>query len=177
MSSKNSVLIGAVAGAAAGLLGSFAMNQFQGIWSEKVKGNRRGHGAQSLKHAGPEMKHGEPEDPNTLLAARVSEAITGHKPSDEERERLGVFGHYALGGALGAMYGMLRSQFPAVAAGYGTLFATGVWAVVDEIGMPAAGLSKPPGEYPLWIHAYSLSSHLVYGATTDLALRGLAPRE
>ena len=44
-----------------------------------------------------------------------------------------------------------------------------------EAVVPALGLSKPPTEYPLSNHLYSLASHFVYGASTE-ATRRLARR-
>ena len=45
------------------------------------------------------------------------------------------------------------------------------WSYGLEIGflrVPAKGLGKTPGQTPPSKHAYALSSHLVYGFTTEL---------
>jgi hypothetical protein len=39
--------------------------------------------------------------------------------------------------------------------------------------VPALGLSKSSEEYPLSIHAYALTSHLVYGLTTEVVRRAV----
>ena len=48
-----------------------------------------------------------------------------------------------------------------------------MWAIADEMVVPALGLSKPISETEASSHASALASHLVYGVVTDLARRGL----
>ena len=51
--------------------------------------------------------------------------------------------------------------------GYGTAFGAALFAVADEVVVPAAGLSDQPTEIPMSLHALALFSHMVYGATTE----------
>jgi uncharacterized membrane protein YagU involved in acid resistance len=162
----------AAAGALAGLAGAFVMNGFQRMIGERMHGESRGHGAQSLKDAGGRMDDGSHETPNTRAASAVAQATVGKEPSDEAREVIGIVGHYAVGAALGAAYGAAALGWPAIRTGYGSAFAAGVWALVDEVGMSATGLSRPAWEYPGWVHASSLAAHVIYGAVTDVTLRG-----
>jgi putative membrane protein len=60
---------------------------------------------------------------------------------------------------------------PGVTACGGMMFGAAVWVVADESVVPALGLSKPPTEYPLSVHVYSLASHLVYGLTAEITRR------
>jgi putative membrane protein len=46
-----------------------------------------------------------------------------------------------------------------------------VWLGADEIGVPAAGLSGPPTQYPLSVHLNALAGHIAYGMTTELVRR------
>jgi uncharacterized membrane protein YagU involved in acid resistance len=46
-----------------------------------------------------------------------------------------------------------------------------VWAAADEVAMPLLGLAQRAGTYPVEAHLQSLSAHLVYGITTELAHR------
>ena len=46
-----------------------------------------------------------------------------------------------------------------------------VWLIADEAGVPLAGLSKPPTEYPLTSHLSAFATHLIYGATTEAVRR------
>ena len=74
-----------------------------------------------------------------------------------------------------------RAQVSAAAArtpdvtGWGGIpFGATVWLVADEMGMPLAGLSKPPTEHPLSDHVSAFATHIVYGTTTECVRRALA---
>jgi hypothetical protein len=49
-----SIYKGVAAGVAGGLVGSFAMNQFQALWGKLMENEERSHGAQSLQQGSPE---------------------------------------------------------------------------------------------------------------------------
>src|ERR1700678_440275 len=51
------------------------------------------------------------------------------------------------------------------------MVAPAVWAIADEIAVPALKLSKPPTDYPVSTHASALAAHLVYGISTALLCR------
>ena len=55
----------------------------------------------------------------------------------------------------------------------GLTFGAGLFALADEVAVPALGLSGKPNESPFSSHLYGLVSHLVYGISTDIATRGL----
>src|SRR5262245_47334410 len=76
--------------------------------------------------------------------------------------------HYAFGVTTGGLYGAMAGLKPATTAGAGLPFGAAGWLVADVLVVPALGLSKPPTEYPLSTHAYSIASHLVYGLTTEI---------
>ena len=78
--------------------------------------------------------------------------------------------HYLFGALLGGAYGLLAEYRPEVTKGFGTLFGAATTAL-DEIGVPAAGLSGPPSEFPAATHAYSLASHVVFGGVTEATRR------
>ncbi len=69
------------------------------------------------------------------------------------------------------IYGVAAEIAPISTVGAGLPFGAAVWLVADDIVVPALGLSKPITEFSLSTHAYALSSHLVYGLTTDLVRR------
>ena len=50
--------------------------------------------------------------------------------------------------------------------GEGAVFGAALWALSDEVAVPAFHLSKGPQEYPLRTHAMALASHLVYSVRT-----------
>ncbi|MDX2153104.1 MAG: hypothetical protein SFV54_20335 [Bryobacteraceae bacterium] len=152
---------GLLAGAAA----SVVMNRYQRAISRRVAGYERAHGAQSVK-AVP----GAPEeDPTTAVAGAVGEAA-GVPLRRREREAVGTLGHYLFGAAAGGLYAALPDGVRAAA---GLPFGAAVWAGADLIALPSARLTHGPGRIPFWQHAYSLSSHLVYGVFLELGLRSL----
>jgi hypothetical protein len=183
MENNTSIVKGMAAGVAGGLVASLVMNQFQALLGKLMKGESRPHGAQSLQQDLPDhgiscalQKRGS-DDPEDNAAVRtgnaVSEFVFNHKLSKPEKEFAGAVAHYAMGAASGAIYGAATEVFPVAASGEGIPFGAAVWAIADEAVVPALGLSKPGTEYPLSIHVYALSSHLVYGLTTEIVRRNV----
>lgn len=151
-----------VAGIAGGLVASWAMEHFQrslGQLSEDMGGAPGGGGQQ----------HREPQsEPATYQAADVvAETVTGEPLADEVKPAAGSLVHYAFGAAVGAAYGAAAAQSEEVTAWAGLPFGATVWLVADEIGVPLAGLSKAPTEYPATSHVSAFATHLVYGLTTE----------
>ena len=174
---------GLAAGAVGGLVAAAVMNQFQALWSRLAAGEERSHGAQSLQQGEPrrgigqklqaEGKDDAQDDAPERLANAVSVGLFDQELSRPAKDVSGTALHYAMGGTSGAVYGAAAELFPATTAGAGMPFGAFVWLTVDEGLVPTAGLSKSPAEYPLSIHAYALSSHLVFGLTTELVRRAV----
>ena len=180
---EGDVLKGLAAGVVGGLVASVVMNGFQALLSRQLAGEERSHGAQSLQRGTPRQGVGreleaegkdEPEDDATeRLANAVSIAVFEHELTKREKELAGTALHYAMGTTSGALYGAVAELLPGATAGAGLPYGVAVWLIADEGIVPAAGLSKSPAEYPLWIHLYSFSTHLVYGLTTELVRRAV----
>ncbi|HKR00713.1 MAG TPA: DUF1440 domain-containing protein [Pyrinomonadaceae bacterium] len=181
---ESDVLKGALAGFIGGLVASWTMNQFQAALGSLIEGIDKPHGAQSLKPAGgqegvreirrePEEDSPEQEDATEKIADAIAENIFGHKLDKDEKETAGAVVHYAYGAAMGGVYGIAAEVAPEVGAAAGLPFGAVVWLAADEVAVPLLGLAKPPSEYPLSTHAYSLASHLVYGLTAELVRRNI----
>jgi putative membrane protein len=177
-------LKGMIAGAAGGLVASWMMNQFQALLSRMTHGVERPHGAQSLQHGLPRygvarelQERGldrEADNAAIRTAVAVSELLFGIELAERKKKEIaGAVVHYAFGVATGGLYGSIAELKPATTAGAGLPFGAAVWLVADEITVPALGLSKPPTEYPLSTHAYSIAAHLVYGLTTEIVRRAV----
>ena len=171
-------LKGILAGALAGLVGGFVMNQFQNLWSKLSEDPTRSeHAHPPRQHVAPHNVQGEKqsqkeEEPATVQAAdAISRELFDHKLTKDERRIAGPVMHYSFAVNTGMMYGALAELTPAATVGFGMPFGAAVWAIADETMVPLFGLSKPPAEYPLSNHLYSLTSHLVYGASTEAARR------
>lgn len=172
------VLKGIVAGVVGGLAAAWTMNQFQAAWGKRAEGVERPHGAQSLQQGTPQHGVGrelqargneEEEDDAAVRAASViSERVFEHHLTKSEKETGGALAHYAMGVTAGAIYGGVAEVFPRASVGAGVPFGAAVWLIADEGIVPALGLSKDATEYPLSIHAYALTSHLVFGLTAEI---------
>jgi uncharacterized protein DUF1440 len=155
-----------LAGLAGGLVAAWAMERFQqalGRISDDMGGEPGGGGQQ---HRDPQS------EPATYQAAdAVAETVTGGPVPQRYKPAAGSIVHYLFGGALGAFYGAAARSNPQIAQWGGVPFGATVWMIADEMGVPIAGLSKPPTEYSAASHASAFLTHVVYGATTDTVRR------
>ena len=111
------------------------------------------------------------DDATVRTATAISQAVFDHQLTKDEKKWAGPLVHYALGTVLGATYGILSETVPKATIGRGTAYGAAVWLMADEVSLPVLGLSKAPTEYPASDHIKALTSHLVYGFTTDLGAR------
>ena len=97
---------------------------------------------------------------------------------EEERKAATWVSHFAYGTACGALYGALSGERPdehPVLAGVG--FGLAVWAGSYLGWLPAAGIIAPATEHPARRNALMIAAHVVWGATTGLALERLSEGE
>ena len=174
---NGSIWKGVVAGLAAGLVASWTMNQFQAAWTKLTENAEKPHGAQSLQPSEGSQGDGqdakEQDDATVEVARTISENVLGHELQESEKKPAGAAVHYAFGTVSGGVYGALAEVAPQVTTVGGLPFGAAFWLVADEVSVPLLGFSKGPMEYPLSTHAYSLASHLVYGATAELSRRAV----
>jgi putative membrane protein len=172
---------GFAAGVLGGLAASIVMNRFQALLSRATVGTERGHGAQSLQQGSTDHGVGrmlkesgsdsEQDDATMRLANAISVGLFNHKLTRSEKNRAGTALHYAYGMTMGGIYGVAAEIAPVVTTGAGIPYGAIVWLAADEGAVPALGLSKSATEYPLGVHVYALTSHLVYGLTTEIVRR------
>ena len=157
---------GLIAGVAGGLLASLVMEQFQLVWS-KI--------SEAIQNAQEEKKpRGRKAEPATVKAAQsISKNVFGKKLAKSQERIASEAVHYAMGTTSAAIYGMLAEASPWTAVGDGLAFGTAVWLLADEVSVPALGFSDPPKKIPLATHVYALTSHLVYGWTTEIVRRAV----
>lgn len=191
LNGEGDVWKGLVAGLAAGLVASWAMNQFQKGWTLVAEGFEKPHGAQSMQPSEgpnpdessasdqsmaqnqPAQEKEEQDDATVKTAKAISEGVFGHKLTESEKKPAGAMVHYAFGTATGGLYGAMAEVTPEVTTGAGLPFGAVFWLTADEVAVPLLGLAKGPTEYPVSTHAYSLASHLVYGLTAELSRRAI----
>ncbi|MEO8218187.1 MAG: DUF1440 domain-containing protein [Acidobacteriota bacterium] len=169
-------LKGAVAGALGGLAGAFLMNYSHTAWSKGSKIVKEALDSQpnvEKKSDGDADDSSEDENATEKMAEAISKTLFDHELTDDEKKPASIAVHYGFGMTMGALFGAIAELEPRAAAGVGLPFGTALWAVADEVVVPAAGLSEKPATYPLSTHAEALVAHLVFGLTTDLVRRGL----
>ena len=167
--SEPGAAINIIGGLVGGLVASFAMERFQrmlGGISPDLGGAPGGGGQQYRK---PQS------EPSTYKAAdAIATGTIGRRVPPQHKPAAGAAIHYAFGGAVGAIYGAGAARSSEITAWGGLPFGATVWLIADEMGMPLVGLAKRPSEYPLRDHVTALTSHLVYGATTEAVRRCVA---
>jgi uncharacterized membrane protein YagU involved in acid resistance len=163
---NRSIWKGVVAGAVGGLAATIVMTQFQNGWTKVAE--------RSNPASDENQKSQGQDDPSTVkMADRVFEIATGKHLSKEEKPFAGKLVHYGFGTLSGVVYGLLSEFVPKARAGFGSTFGSALFVGVDEIGVPLAGFSKPPSEYPAKVHLYTFASHLVYGTALEASRRAV----
>jgi len=157
-----------LAGLVGGLIGTVVMTEFQNAWSRASATLNRGK-----EPTGKQGQEQETEDAIMKAAAKLA-GLVGKQLSYEQEKKLGPVVDYTFGTLQGGVYGAATELF-GVRGGFvpGLSFGAALFALVDELSVPALGLSGWPSEYPLSAHLYGLASHLVYGVSTEIARRGL----
>ena len=159
---QDSIAKDALAGLIGGLIASAVMNVIMESGLEAME--------KSLPHAEVErrtVKSPEGQSPTAKTASAVAERVAGRRLTRRQAESMDPVVHYAFGGLVGALYGVLSRRAPVVGAGRGLAYGTAVWLGADVAALPALRLSRAPNEYPASTHAFGLGAHLAYGATLD----------
>lgn len=165
---------GVMSGVVAGLAAAWMMNVFQSGWT-KASESLRQRGTQQQQHQDgqQESERASDEDATMKAADRLTRIVTGHGLTSGEKKKAGPLVHYAFGATMGGLYGLASEYAPSLRAGFGLLFGTALFAVADEIAVPALRLSQSATKSPLSSHAYALASHIVYGAGTEAVRKGI----
>ena len=142
-----------------------------------------GAGAQSvffkLVKAPPPTKpppgEGKPEGNDVTALEAVSgrlEGLTGRDLGDKSRVASAI--HYLFGAMWGGLYGLARESFRMPPQLFGVL----VWALSDNVLLPAFRLAAWPHRYSGREHRYAVKAHVAYGLATAgsyAVLRDLGP--
>jgi hypothetical protein len=153
---RNDVIKGAIAGAVATwVMGKVtsAMYEREDRWVRRAEDDVRGG----------KTSYG--------VAAEKAARLAGATLDNDQRERLGLAIHWALGIGAGAAYAVLRRRFRALGRTAGLGFGTAFWALLDEGLIPTLGLTPGPRAFPWQTHARGFAGHLTFGTVTDGTLR------
>lgn len=173
-----SPVLGAMAGALGGLVGSWMMVRFNHMVGA-IEENRARHPHRRVSASPNEFDGTISDEPASMqVASLTAEQAIGRPLSEKEKEYAGPVFHYGFGVVAGALYGAAAEMRPRATAGMGAPFGAAVWLVADELALPLTGLAAPPGSYPFSRHATALGTHLVFGLTVEAVrrvFRGPAP--
>jgi hypothetical protein len=112
------------------------------------------------------------------VARRFVDHMMQRGPLSERGKKRGAMAvHYAFGTAWGGLYGLTAGTFPRLAKlpsalGFGLL----VWAVSDNVILPAFRVAGWPGAYPAKNHAYAAVAHIAYAAGVYAGYRAIENR-
>lgn len=146
---------GLLAGAAGGLIASFAMVKFS-----------------SLFMSGSNSEQGQ-EDSTVRAASAIVKALFHHELRPEQKVAAGPVIHYLFGSTMGATYGVLVEFWDEARTGWGLPFGAVVWLGAHVIVVPAFGLSKPITRNAPSAEAIEGAAHLVYGAMLESVRRSI----
>ena len=167
--SRKLVLANVAGGVVGGLAASAAMNAVQWVWHAVGDHDDAPKPDPQQQKSAPD----EGESATRKVARLAAEKVADKQLTPEQQAKAGGVIHYAFGGAVGGLYGLACAASEKTGAAQGVPFGAAVWALGDELALPALGLTKPVTEFPLSKHAYTLTAHLVYGYVTETIRRAV----
>lgn len=105
-----------------------------------------------------------------LLGGSGGSSKTVEHVDASELTALTMASHFAYGGACGALYAAAERFMPGPRPATGTLFGLAVWGGSYLVWLPALGILAPATEHPRDRLALMIAAHVVWGASTGLAL-------
>jgi hypothetical protein len=147
-------------GAAAGVIGTLTMSPARNAIAR----------FQSQEDQVREVEVSYPDKSPARAAKKLAEPLGVEL---EDPKRAGHVISWTYGTLWGVAYALItrrRGWLPLLG---GWALGTGLWAIGDEILVPALRLAPGPKKFPLSTHAKALGCHLAYGSGVDLGLRTL----
>ena len=134
---------GVIAGGIGGLVGTWAMNEAQRLWTRAVDGDAP-ESAAGRHDARDWQERTEYQNSNELAAQALAAYILGRRLTRQELRVAAPLVHYSFGAVVGAIYGAYAERRQGDGSGRG--FGMTVWLAADEIAMPLRffGLDGPP---------------------------------
>jgi hypothetical protein len=149
-------------GAAAGAVGTWLM-------SPTMRGLTR---VQSERDKQREKESSYEENATVKAAKRILRPVRMELDPDQ-KTRAGTALHWAYGVAWGIGYALLARRLGHASAARGTALGVALWAIGDEIIVPALGFAPRPQRFPVSTHAKAFGAHVAYGLGVDTAFRTL----
>ncbi|HEX5387345.1 MAG TPA: DUF1440 domain-containing protein [Gemmatimonadales bacterium] len=103
-------------------------------------------------------------------AARKGAEAFGAHFSTSEAKKVGTGIHWALAAGAGMAYAALRRRMAHPGLLSALEFGLAFWLVMDEVMVPALGLTPGPTAFPWQTHARGLAGHLAFAEAAEAAL-------
>jgi hypothetical protein len=161
---------GAIAGIVGGVIGTYAMSEFQGLWSRAGDGDES-DSAGGRHDARDGQERSEDENANERAAQAIATRAIGRSLDHEQLGAAAAAVPYGFGTTMGALYGVAAETSPRARFGSGAAFGAALWVGADEIAAPLFGLAGTENELSFELHAQALAAHIVYGVTTEVVRR------
>jgi len=147
----------ALTGLVAGLIGGWAMSQFSFLWNR-------------LPRSRPNLIPYSPQEWDTTknVAQFAARRLLGRPLSERDQRAGAALVHYGTAAVAGLVYATALSAPLRAKNWSGPLYGLAVWAVGNEVLMPALGFEKKPAQYTPSMQAQAVGEHLVYGLTLQL---------
>lgn len=154
-----------IAGAIAGAFGLWAMKRLD--WKLYEAG-----GPERIRRTEAARPGGM--DPAHALAQQAATKV-GVDIGDPKDNPAGHTIEWTIGMGMGALYGLLRGISPRFAKRRGAYYGLAMWLVKDQLLNTVLGTAGKPLDYPWQDHLRGAASHTLFGVSTDLITRVLAP--
>lgn len=110
-------------------------------------------------------------------AVKKTANLLGTQPSEDKIFYAGKVHHYLIGMAPAAIYAYFYNKSSVLKKTKGFLLGFGLFVIMDELVVPALGLSGPAKKYPWQAHLRGLLGHLMYGVATHYALEAISRKK
>jgi uncharacterized membrane protein YagU involved in acid resistance len=155
---RRSLFVDILSGAAAGALGTVALNQ-----AFKLAGK--------LQPKPARQPAKEPQEKPTETVARKALEPVGIHLEGERKKNAGEAVHWGYGITWGAIYGALHRLLPQTGRHFGLGFGLGLFLFGDVLLLPTLRLSPPAHKLPLPAHLSAIAAHLAYGSAAEGSYR------
>ncbi len=167
---KRSPWIGLAAGAAGGLIGTTALDLFKKALIQASRAVEDVCGAPHTYSTQQEDQLLNYHAAHAEVAAVLAKTV-GIELNSAQRKTATPIAHYATGAIAGAIYGAAAEYLPVTKIGLGSVFGCVVFAVGNDVILPALKLLPPLSETPQVLQWEGFSSHALYGTATELVRR------
>ena len=150
----------AAAGAIAGTIAAFAMQQFVSLW-HSTKGQKLEDGAFGLDR-----------EADMNAAQKLWQFLFQRSLTEADAMKVALALHYGHGAATGIGYVLLVNKNQGFRVGFGAAYGTALWLVGDEVAVTLMRLSNPRSKTKA-SHVVALAAHLLYGSVMELSRKSL----